>query len=47
MDLSVYELGRVLHEDMLREASARRRLWRSARFRRLPWLVQALLAALS
>ena len=44
---AIYELGRVLYDDRLREANRRGRLWRSARFRRLPRLVQVLIAALS
>jgi hypothetical protein len=44
---AVYELGRILYEDRLREAESRGRLWRSNRFHRLPRLVQVLLAALS
>ena len=45
--MAVYELGRVLHEDRLRDAERRRRLWRSLRFHRLPRLVQLVLAVLS
>jgi len=44
---AVYELGRILYEDRLREAASRERLWRSNRYRKLPRLVQVLLAALS
>ena len=33
--MAVYELGKVLYEDMLREAAARERLYLSARFRKL------------
>jgi hypothetical protein len=44
---AMYELGRVLYEDRLREAESREQLWRSSRFRRLPRLLQALLAVLS
>jgi hypothetical protein len=46
-EAAMYELGRTLHEDRLREAAARRRLWRSNRFRGLPRFVQVLLAAIS
>jgi hypothetical protein len=45
--MAIYELGRILYEDRLREAAARERLWRSNRFHKLPRLVQVLLAVLS
>ena len=45
--MALYELGRVLYEDRLRDAQQRRRLWRSPRFSRMPRLVQLVLAALS
>ena len=45
--MALYELGRVLYEDRLRDVERRERLWRSSRFRRLPRLVQVLLAAFS
>ena len=45
--MAVYEYGRILYEDRLREAASRERLWRSNRFLKLPRLVQVLIAALS
>jgi hypothetical protein len=45
--MALYELGRVLYEDRLRDAERRRRLWRSNRFHGLPRLVQLIVAALS
>ena len=42
-----YELGKVLYEDLLREAERRARLLRSPQFHRLPRLVQMFLAAFS
>jgi hypothetical protein len=45
--MAIYELGRILYEERLRDAERRERLWRSPRFRRLPRLVQIVLAALS
>jgi hypothetical protein len=45
--LAIYELGRILYEDRLREAMRRDRMWSSKRFHKLPRLVQALLAVLS
>ena len=45
--MAIYELGRVLYADRLREAMQRERLWRSNRFNKPPRLVQVLLAALS
>ena len=46
-EVAIYQLGRILHEDWLRDAERSRRLWRSKRFHRLPRLVQVMLAALS
>ena len=45
--LAIYELGRILYEDRLRDAMQRDRMWDSNKFRSLPRLVQALLAVLS
>ena len=45
--IAAYDLSRILYEDRLREAAARDRLYFSARFRKLPRLVQVLVAALS
>jgi hypothetical protein len=42
-----YSLGNVLYEDRLREAATRERLYLSARFRKLPRLVQLLVSVLS
>jgi hypothetical protein len=45
--IAAYQLGKVLYEDRLREAASRERLQLSARFRKLPRLVQILVLALS
>ena len=45
--MALYQLGRILYEDRLRDAERRRRLWHSNRFHRLPRLVQFIVAALS
>jgi len=45
--MAAYELGKILYEDRLREAASRERLHLSARFLKLPRLVQFLVAALS
>ena len=45
--MAAYELGRIMYQDLLREAAGRERLFQSSRFRRLPRLVQVLVAALS
>ena len=45
--IAVYEYGRILYEERLRDAASRGRLLRSNRFHKLPRLVQVLIAALS
>lgn len=45
--MALYDLGRILYEDRLREAERRERLWRSSSFHKLPRLVQVFLAAFS
>jgi hypothetical protein len=45
--MATYELGRVLLEDRLREAEHWRRLATSKSYRKLPRVVQVVLAALT
>jgi hypothetical protein len=45
--IAAYDLGKILYEERLREAASRERMYLSAGFRKLPRLVQVLIAALS